>query len=104
MFEKIIEKAESLGWGVTCSGSDICFENWTSAGQNLIFENNFENIEELLKSLKSRVLNFDIKEEANYWINEQGHGTNGAPFLKKDILKDMREAKKMYKELYNAIK
>ena len=101
MFEKIIEKAENLGWNVAYLGHDICFENWTSAGQNLIFES---NTEEMLMTLNSSLLNFDIKEEANYWINEQGHGINGAPFFKKDILKDMREAKKMYKELYNAIK
>ena len=104
MFKNIIKKAESIGWSVQQDGNYICFENWTSAGQNIIFENKFKSEEELIESLKDRSIYFDVSEEASYWIDSTGHGVNGAPYELKNIIKDMEEAKKMYKELYEAIK
>ena len=44
-----------------------------------------------------------MDEEAYLWLDETGHGKNGAPYRMKDVVKDMEEAEKMIDRLLDAI-
>ena len=54
-------------------------------------------------NIKEYYDNFDVDEEAYLWLDETGHGKNGAPYRMKDVVEDMEEAEKMIDRLLDAI-
>lgn len=43
---------------------------------------------------------FDVSAEANCWLDDEGHGKNGASYDMKDVYEDMEACKDMVEELY----
>ena len=62
-----------------------------------------DDLDSLIGSIKKYYDNFDVDEEAYLWLDETGHGKNGAPYRMKDVVKDMEEAEKMIDRLLDAI-
>lgn len=101
--------ANDLGW--CCYTSDkredeVCveLEKFSPMGQDFIatlwFEN--DNEDDFIDKLKDYWQNFDPDEETARWIDDMGHGINGAPYNLQDVLIDMEDCKEMLRDLYIA--
>ena len=47
--------------------------------------------------------NYDCSYEAYLWLDNTGHGTNGAPYDMKDVYEDMEACEKMIFELWESL-
>lgn len=107
--EKIIKIAESDFWIVTeqtfNNGKGLLFSKYSPAGQdfNISIEPS-SSFEELLEHIKEYYDNFDVDNETYIWLDNDGHGKNGAPYRMRDVLEDMEECHRMILELYNLLK
>ena len=105
MTRKQIEKAaEEAGWNVTIGkrddgGYDIDFQMYTDFGQDRNEPFYVQKLEDIKSEVYDRYQNFDPSEEAALWIDESGHGKNGAPHDMEDILDDMKEVEKALENL-----
>ena len=109
--QKITEIAEILGWSVDFSEpqngkTDVNFAKYTSYGQDFNFSVELEDddMEAFIDNIHEYYENFDVDEEAYFWIGSDGHGKNGAPYHIADIVKDMEEAEVMMADLYEAFR
>ena len=112
MTRKQIEKAaEATGWNVTIferyveygGGYDILFQMHTDRGQE---RNECFWVERLIAlpyEVSERYQNFDPSKEASLWLEDTGHGKNGAPHDMEDVLNDMKEVKGALKKLYDEL-
>lgn len=67
---------------------------FSSAGQDFSFHTDIgETLDELQDNILSCYEDFDVSEEAYYWLDNSGHGRNGAPYDMKDVYEDMEECK-----------
>ena len=110
-FEKIYEIAEREGWAVShtvCQG-EISFEfsKLSPAGQDFNFTRDvdYEDDEdyvfaELRDAVYSYWENFDVCEETYIWLDNTGHGMNGAPENMKDLYEDMQACEDMIHDLW----
>lgn len=105
MTRKQIEKAaEEAGWNVTIGkredgGYDIAFQMYTDYGQDVNESFYVKTLEDIKSEVYDRYQNFDPSEEASVWLDETGHGKNGAPHDMEDILDDMKEVEKALENL-----
>ena len=58
-------------------------------------------IDTLTNNLYERYSDFDVSSETYLWLDNTGHGTNGAPYDMKDLYEDMDACQEMIMELYN---
>lgn len=85
---------------------EVCveLEKFSPMGQDFIatlwFEN--DNEEDFIDKLKDYWQNFDPDEETARWIDDMGHGINGAPYNLQNVLIDMEDCKEMLRDLYIA--
>ena len=100
---KITEVAESLGWSVRIDKNDCLFSKFSPAGQDFNIEFKAEDLDEVIEKMKDRCDNFDCSEETYLWLDDTGHGANGAPYDMKDLYEDMEACLKMMEELYETI-
>lgn len=113
-FEKIYEIAEREGWAVShtvCQG-EISFEfsKFSPAGQDFCFTRDvdYEDDEDyVFAELRDAVYryweNFDVCEETYIWLDNTGHGMNGAPENMKDLYEDMQACEDMIHDLWLAL-
>lgn len=98
--EKMIKVAQNLNWSVDIEGNDITFKKYSPYGQDFNFNIEADNLEDAVEKIQERCDNFDCSEEAYLWLDDTGHGTNGAPYDMKDVYEDMEACLKMMNELY----
>ena len=107
--EEITEIAESLNFNITISEDEdvnISFAKTSSYGQDFNFEISVDkdaSMIEIWKGLQSYQNNVDVSAEAYLWLDESGHGKNGAPFEMIDVYKDMEECKGFVTELADKV-
>lgn len=101
--EKVKEIAKSLDWNVSIDENYINFQTFSSAGQDfnmsIVYPSN-DNIWEFIESIYSYYDNFDCSYEAYLWLDESGHGKNGAPYEMIDVYKDMEECEEEMHRLW----
>ena len=95
----IQEVAEALEWRVHISETNVEFENWSPAGENLVFS--FEN--GTVKQFRLEIVNyyngFDAEAHAAEW-----YGANrGEPESLRDLLEDADAIDGMLRELVMAL-
>lgn len=100
--EKLLTMIEDADFSVTVYVNDIDFRKYSSQGQD--FNINIQTEEgNTLESINAKIRkyydDFDVSEEAALWIDDTGHGKNGAPYELEDILDDMKECKSFILEL-----
>lgn len=98
---KFIQIAERLGWSVTKDSYDIELQFYTDYGQDFSFSVNRN--EDYVKQVYDYYNSFDPDEEALLWVDDSGHGKNGAPYRLKDIITDMEEVENQLEKLYDAL-
>ena len=106
--DKIIKVAEENGWSVYIEDEaedNICFDfgKYSPAGQDFHVSAELEDMEidTLTNNLYERYSDFDVSSETYLWLDNTGHGTNGAPYDMKDLYEDMEACHGMIMELYN---
>ena len=70
-------------------GQDFSFNVWTDDDGSSLAHDIFEYYDD-----------FDISSEAYLWLDDEGHGINGAPYDMTDVYEDMKACKDMVEELY----
>lgn len=103
--QMLFEKAQELGWTVSHEDENIyLFGKYSSAGQdfNILIDTEADPTL-FLNNLYERYSDFDISEEAYLWLDDTGHGKNGAPYDMKDVYEDMEECRDNILELYSAL-
>jgi hypothetical protein len=102
--KKIIDIAEGLDWSVNVDDNELTFSKYSPAGQDFNFCITANSLEEVKDKIKEYCENFDVSEEAYAWLDESGHGTNGAPYDMKDVYEDMEECLDMTNELLDNLR
>lgn len=115
-FEKICEIAEREGWQVACEYSDeketeimFSFQKYSPAGRDFYFEVSVPNKDDeyTLYYIVSDAIadyweHFDVSYETYIWLDENGHGKNGAPYDMSDVYKDTESCEKMIGDLWRS--
>lgn len=99
----VIEVAEDLDWKVTVDGDEFTFQRYSSYDQDFSFEVEAKDLKSICNELDNYCDNFDVSYEAYLWLDETGHGKNGAPYDMEDVYKDMEECKDQIESLYDAL-
>lgn len=101
--EKLLDKARELGWVVTHDNDDTYnFAKYSSCGQDFSFDIDTEDDPHaFLDNLYNRWDAFDVSYETYLWLDEDGHGKNGAPYDMKDVYEDMQECENNIKDLFD---
>ena len=100
--KKIIDVAESLDWSVNVDDG-LEFSKTSDAGQDFNFTVTGDSTEDIITEIREYHDNFDTSEEAYLWLDESGHGKNGAPYDMKDVYEDMEQCNEMVEELYETL-
>lgn len=103
---KAEEVIEELGWSPMGYEYD---DNWcisidSPEGQDCNIEVEAETFSELAEKVESFVESYDVSSEAYLWLDNSGHGINGAPYDMKDVYEDMEWFEKKASELADALK
>lgn len=107
--KEITEIAESLNFNITISEDvdvNISFAKTSSYGQDFNFGISVDKDAGMFgiwRELQSYQNNFDVSAEAYLWLDESGHGKNGAPFEMIDVYNDMEECKGFVTELADKV-
>lgn len=103
--QEILDKIKELDWSVEKDENSYRLGKYSPAGQDfsiLIYSK--ESSDDFIDQIYDRYNEFDVSEEAYLWLDESGHGTNGAPYDMKDVYKDMEWCKNSINELYDDLK
>lgn len=115
-FKKIYEIAEREGWKVDYSYTDeketeimFSFEKYSPAGRDFCFEvcvpndeDEYVIYESVADSIYTYFEGFDVSYETYIWLDEEGHGKNGAPYDMSDVYKDTESCEKMINDLWRS--
>ena len=119
-FEKIYEIAEREGWQVDYSYTDeketmvsFSFQKYSPAGRDFYFEVCVPNEDDeddeynlyynVAAAIYTYFEGFDVSYETYIWLDETGHGRNGAPYDMMDVYKDMEACADMTHDLWLAL-
>lgn len=101
---KLVKIAEDLGWSVKIiNNEEMMFQKYSPAGQDFFITIEPNDFEDAVNLVHERVDGFDCSEETYYWLDNTGHGTNGAPNDMRDLYNDMEACLKMLEELYEKL-
>lgn len=103
---RTIEQIRELGWSVSMEENSTYVElsKYSPAGQDFFFTIDTENDRDrFIDNIYNYYENFDVSYETYLWLDESGHGKNGAPYDMKDLYEDMEACEKMIKELYDSL-
>ena len=97
--KKLIDVTEKLDWVITVNNGEFEITKFSPAGQDFNMNISANNIEEFAEKLYERYNDFDCSEETFLWLDDTGHGKNGAPYDMKDLYEDMEACEEMIREL-----
>ncbi len=108
--DRIKRIATEAGWNVYIeeeTEDHICYDfgKYSPAGQDFHVSAELEDmeIETLVNNLNSRYTDFDCSAETYLWLDNTGHGTNGAPYDMKELYEDMEACQEMIRDLANVL-
>ena len=103
--EKLLDKIKANGWCISdCGNGSFYFGKYSPAGQDFGFEVEGEDLDELADNIERFYDDYDVSYEAYLWLDEWGHGRNGAPYDMRDVYEDMLECRDYVWGLYEIIK
>ena len=88
---RIIKKFQAADFIYQYNDGCHSFGKYTDYGQDFSFDVYANNKEELLEGVHNYYESFDPSQEAYYWLDETGHGKNGAPYEMQAVLDDMKQ-------------
>lgn len=81
---------------------ELSLETWTPAGRDICLDFEFNDKatkEEISKEFQENYESYDVSYETYIWLDESGHGKNGAPYEMKDVLEDTQWVENELKKL-----
>ncbi|MBD5195084.1 MAG: hypothetical protein HDS87_05120 [Bacteroidales bacterium] len=110
--DAIAHCAEAKGWNVEGKtdykqqSTEFEFSKFSPAGQDFIFNATLKNADfsTFINELEDFYEDYDVDYETYIWLDEFGHGKNGAPYRLRDVLDDMEATEKMIEELLDSIR
>lgn len=84
------------------NGSDISYD-FIFCCDNVDAEDLDIRISEIAHNLYSTYENFDVSYEAYLWLDDTGHGTNGAPYDMKNIYEEMEICENLIEKVWLAV-
>lgn len=103
--EYILEKTQSLDYKIEQEdGIVYSLRTFSPFGQDCYAEIDSENDADMfINNLRNYADDFDVSYEAYLWLDETGHGKNGAPYDMRDVYEDMEWWKNAMTELADAL-
>ena len=102
---ELIDRLGALEWHITdYKNGSFYFGKYSPAGQDFGFEVEGEDLEDLAHNIERFYDDYDVSYEAYLWLDEWGHGRNGAPYDMRDVYEDMLECRNYVCDLYEIIK
>lgn len=102
--EKIASQLDwNIEWYISGGNKWVVFSKSSPCGQDFSIELCYINLEQLIEELYNYYDNYDPSYQAYIWLDNSGHGKNGAPYEMGDVYNDMCDCKKMVEELYDAL-
>ena len=102
---RLRDKIRANGWHIEdYENGAFYFSKYSPAGQDFGFEVEGEDLEELADNIYKYYEDYDVSYETSLWLDECGHGKNGAPYDMKDLYEDMKACEDAILELYEIIK
>ena len=103
-FEQVQKIAENLGWNVDIQDNVAIFQRYSGCGQDFNIELDIaETLDEFMDNLYNYYSEFDVSYESYLWLDNTGHGVNGAPYEMIDVYNDMKECEEAIHELWAEI-
>ena len=108
--EKLLDRIRENDWSVTVRGNYINIGKYSPAGQEFCFDIDVTDFEEenditaadlFVESIHAEYDGYDVSYEAYLWLDDEGHGKNGAPYDMRDVYDDMEAVKDMLWNLYD---
>lgn len=97
--QKLIDKAEKLGWDVENNEGEISFEIFDSSGGDFVVEFRFNGtVSDLIQKVESYYDNYDVNEEFDLYYEASKHGFGGVP-EPEELMSAMKERKNLLKDL-----
>lgn len=108
----VVKCAEDEGWKVDAGiyykeqKAEFEFCKFSPAGRDFSFraEMKCANINSLIEHIEDYYEDFDVDYETYIWLDQWGHGKNGAPYRLRTVLEDSEAIEKMVGELLEAIR
>ena len=102
---KVRETADELGFfvGGNPDEDDFDFIITSPFGQHCNIEVHAATLDELEHELYTWFDNYDVSYETYIWLDDSGHGSNGAPYDMKDVYEDMEWFMLKGKELWTKV-
>lgn len=109
---RMIERAEELGWTVTDEGdsqytdgdNQYMFSKHSPEGQDFSITVEGDNAEDIVDNIYEAYMDFDVSYETYMWLDDTGHGKNGSPYDMRDLYDDMEACEQMILDLYGELK
>lgn len=102
---KVKKIAENLDWNVDIDDEDVTFQRYSGAGQDFFFSIKIEDdMADFCDEVYYYYEGFDVSYEAYLWLDDTGHGSNGAPYEMIDVYNDMQECEEEIEKLWRALK
>ena len=104
--DAMVDEAERLEWKVSHEddSTEWEFERYSDAGRDFVVTIVGGTPDEVVHDLYDQWNSFDICEETYLWLDESGHGRNGAPYDMMDVYQDSVQCKAMLEELLTALR
>lgn len=100
--EKLLSYAESHDWYIDHIDGGIILSKYSPDGQDFSFFIPDEGTaEDFLENIEDYYRNYDVSYEAYLWLDEDGHGKNGAPYDMRDLYDDMECCRDNVGDLYD---
>ena len=82
----------NLGWNLTINEDNIfAFDRNIGFHRNIGFAIEADKFINLCKKISEIYLNFDASHETYLWLDDRGHGMNGAPYDMSDVYDSIKE-------------
>ena len=103
--KKLINAIEAAGFSIYQEDENCySFGKYSSAGQDFSFAvDTGKDYWDLANNIFEYYQYFDVSEEAYLWLDDSGHGKNGAPYDMRDLYNDMEQCEGFIYELYQIV-
>lgn len=107
----VVACAETEGWSAETrinykeQKTEFEFGKFSPGGRDFSFDVEMKcaNINSLIENIDNYYEGFDVDYETYIWLDQWGHGKNGAPYSLRAVLEDTEAIEKMIEKLLDAI-
>lgn len=101
----LLDEIERLDYSIQKEDENVyLISNFSPCGQDCNASIDTEDDADLfVENIRDYANDFDVSYETYLWLDDTGHGTNGAPYDMKDVYEDMEWWRDSLEELANTL-